>query len=306
MIEDTPRPKLPRQARLHPKPFRVVFEDAHLIVADKSPGFLTVPIPGSKSKNLKDMLDEYLDSKKQRAITVHRIDRFTSGLVVFAKNEKARDNLVAQFKAREPERVYFAIVRGHPPEEGSLRHNLMLGKAGFRQFAVRSGGTQAVTHYRVLERVGGLSCLEVRLETGLKNQIRVQFMEAGFPLVGDRHYEPKESLEKLLDRQALHSWKLSFRHPHSGRQISFEAPLAPDMERMLAKFRRDVVTIAKRTQDIADGKTLPEPKPRAKETEKPKVAAPKPRLVKKKKPRKADKGKPKGPLGKGLGKKEVE
>lgn len=246
------RPKLPRQVRLHPKQFRVVFEDQHLIVADKSPGILTVPIPGAKSKNLKDMLDEHLASRKQRAITVHRIDRYTSGLVVFAKTEKARDNLVAQFKARTPERVYFAIVRGQPPEEGTLRHNLQLGKAGFRQFTVKKGGTPAVTHYRVIERLGGLSCLEVRLETGLKNQIRVQFMESGYPLVGDRHYEPSESFEKLLDRQALHSWKLSFRHPASDRLVSFTADLAPDMERMLAKFRRDVEKIEKRAEKEAE------------------------------------------------------
>lgn len=237
-IINTKRGKLPRQARKYPKPFKIVYEDAHLIVADKSAGILTVPIPGMKSKNLKELLDEYLVSKKSRVLTVHRIDRYTSGLVVFAKNDKARDNLIAQFKAHTPERVYLAMVRGDLPESGTLRHNLMLGKAGFRQYAVRSGGTEAVTHYKVLERLPGISLLEVRLETGLKNQIRVQFMEAGHPLVGDRHYTPAEGEEKFLDRQALHSWKLSFIHPADRRRVSFETPPPTDMAQLLAKMKR--------------------------------------------------------------------
>lgn len=238
MIGPIKRIKLPRQARLHPKPFRVVYNDQHLIVADKSAGILTVPIPGANAKNLKDFLDVYLAQQKKHAITVHRIDRYTSGLVVFAKSEKARDHLVAQFKAHTPTRIYYAVVRGNPPEEGTLRHNLMLGRTGFRQYAVRTGGTPAVTHFRVLERIGDVSVLEVRLETGLKNQIRVQFMEAGYPLVGDRHYEPAEAQEKLLDRQALHSWKLGFIHPITGKGLEFESIPSPDIRIMLEKLRR--------------------------------------------------------------------
>ncbi len=223
--------------RTDTRPFRIIYEDQHLLVVDKSAGILTVPIPGKSSRNLKDLLDEFLTSKKCRALTVHRIDRYTTGLVVFAKTERARDHLVAQFKARTPERVYLAVARGSLPDEGTLRHKLMLGKAGFRQFAVRSGGADAVTHYRVIERLPGVSVLEVRLETGLKNQIRVQFMEAGHPLAGDRHYERAEGEEKYLDRQALHSWKLSFIHPASGKKITAEAPLPKDISGMLEKLR---------------------------------------------------------------------
>lgn len=238
MITEVKKRKLPRQARLHPKPFRVVYEDAHIIVADKSAGILSVPIPGINSRNLKDLLDEYLTNKKSRVLTVHRIDRYTSGLVVFAKNEAARDNLVAQFKARTPTRIYLAVVRGVTPDSGTLRNNLQLGKAGFRQFAVREGGTEAVTHYKTIERIGDLSVLEVQLETGLKNQIRVQFMEAKHPLVGDRHYEPKEAGEKLLDRQALHAWKLGFIHPATKKPVSFESHPAPDLVKMLNRRRK--------------------------------------------------------------------
>lgn len=251
---NTRRGKLPRQARKYPKPFKIVYEDAHIIVADKSAGILTVPIPGMKSKNLKELLDEYLSPKKSRVLTVHRIDRYTSGLVVFAKNEKARDNLIAQFKAHTPERTYLAMARGDLPDSGTLRHNLMLGKAGFRQFAVKSGGTPAVTHYSVIERLPGLCILEVRLETGLKNQIRVQFMEAGHPLVGDRHYTPAEGEEKFLDRQALHSWKLSFLHPADKRRISFETPPPLDMAKLLSKLRRTTKESTGRSKRREDAK----------------------------------------------------
>ncbi|NOY44824.1 MAG: RluA family pseudouridine synthase, partial [Deltaproteobacteria bacterium] len=106
-----------------PKRFRIVFEDPHLIVVDKPAGLLTVPVPGTKARNLQDLLDRYLVSQKRAARAVHRIDRYTSGLVVFAKGRKAWEGLVAQFRARTPERVYLAVVRGRlEADEGTLRH----------------------------------------------------------------------------------------------------------------------------------------------------------------------------------------
>ncbi len=226
----------PRSARQ--RPFRVVFEDVHLLVADKNAGILTVPIPGKHSRNLKDILDRYLVSQKREALPVHRIDRYTSGLVVFAKSRAAWQHLVHQFRGRTPERTYLALVRGEMgTETGTLRHRLELTTDGFRQRVVAQGGTEAVTHYRVLEHLRGASLLEVRLETGLKNQIRVQFRAAGHPLVGDRHYAVEETREAKLHRQALHAWKLAFLHPTTGRRVSFEAPLARDMADLAARLR---------------------------------------------------------------------
>lgn len=226
--------------RTRARPYRIVHEDVHLLVADKDPGILTVPIPGKHSRNLKELLDQYLTSQKRKALPVHRIDRYTSGLVVFAKNEKAKARLVTQFRARSPERVYLALVRGEGMEaQGTLRHRLELTTDGFRQRVVRKGGTEAVTHYRVAERFPGVTLLEVRLESGLKNQIRVQFRAAGHPLVGDRHYSPGESREVQLKRQALHAWKLGFVHPGTGKPVRYEAPLAADMERLLTRLGRE-------------------------------------------------------------------
>jgi 23S rRNA pseudouridine1911/1915/1917 synthase len=224
-----------------PRPFRIVFEDVHLIVADKDAGILTVPIPGKRSRNLKELLDRYLRSQKRDALPVHRIDRYTSGLVVFAKNRRAWQRLVAQFRARSPERVYLALVRGEVAGDGgTLRHRLELTQDGFRQRIARQGGTEAVTHYRVLERLPGATLLEVRLESGLKNQIRVQFRAAGHALVGDRHYAREEAGEPFLKRQALHAHRLGFLHPATGKPVSFEAPLAGDMERLIARLRKAV------------------------------------------------------------------
>lgn len=218
--------------------YRIMHEDPHLLVVDKEPGVLTVPIPGKQSLNLKDLLDRYLVSQKRQALPVHRIDRYTSGLVVFAKSRRAWERLVAQFRSRSPERIYLAVVRGDVSQDrGTLRHRLELTTDGFRQRLAREGGTEAVTHYRVLERLQGATLLEVRLESGLKNQIRIQFRAAGHPLVGDRHYAVEEASEKLLKRQALHAWKLTFEHPATGRPASFEAPLPSDMRRLVERLK---------------------------------------------------------------------
>ncbi|MBI5441596.1 MAG: RluA family pseudouridine synthase, partial [Deltaproteobacteria bacterium] len=159
--------------------------------------------------------------------------------VVFAKSRNAREKLVAQFRARSPERAYLALVRGEVAQDaGTLRNRLELTKDGFRQRIVREGGTEAVSHFRVLERLPGVTLLEVRLDTGLKNQIRVQFRAFGHPLVGDRHYASEESSETFLKRQALHARKLAFLHPATGKPVAFEAPLASDIERLLERLRR--------------------------------------------------------------------
>jgi 23S rRNA pseudouridine1911/1915/1917 synthase len=231
--------KNPRPPQSKQRPFIVVYEDADLLVANKAPGILTVPIPGKSSKNLKELLDDYLVRQKRVALPVHRIDRHTSGLVVFAKNKLARELLVEQFKARTPERTYLTMVRGQPEEdEGTLRHYLKLIRDGFRQVVVKSGGTPAITHYKVLERLGDVTLLEVKLESGLKNQIRVQFQAAGHTLVGDQHYDPAEHGERHLNRQALHAWKLAFIHPRTKRLVHFESELAPDMAKLLAKLEK--------------------------------------------------------------------
>ncbi len=227
-----------RKSKIHGSPFSIVFEDKDILVVNKQAGILTVPIPGKYSKNLEELIQEYLTPQKKDAFTVHRIDRFTSGLVVFAKGRKAWSVLVEQFKAHTPERVYLALVRGDVKKDsGEARHLMRLTKDGFRQLVVKREGTPAILRYKVAERFGEVTLMEVALETGLKNQIRVQLREMGHPLVGDRHYSPEEADEQLLGRQALHSHRLGFRHPVTGKQVVFEAPLPRDMANLVEKLR---------------------------------------------------------------------
>jgi 23S rRNA pseudouridine1911/1915/1917 synthase len=220
----------------------ILFEDADLIVLDKPAGLLAVPIPGSRARNLKGLVDAYLAPVKQKAEIVHRIDRYTSGVMVFAKNRTARHALVEQFRELTPQRVYWALVRGRvEPAEDEMRHFLKLTSRGFRQVVVSGrhpGGTPALARYRVLEHLSGVTLLEVRLVTGLKNQIRVQLGALGYPLVGDRHYAASEKKERAISRQALHDRSLGFLHPRTQQFVSFEAPPARDFEQLLRTLRR--------------------------------------------------------------------
>jgi 23S rRNA pseudouridine1911/1915/1917 synthase len=222
-------------------PFPIIYEDEDIIIIDKPVGLLAVPIPRSGAKNARDLLNQYLLPRKQKAIIVHRIDRYTSGLMVFAKNKTAHGNLVKQFLAHTPKRVYLALVRGVPESRtGELRHYLKLTNTGFRQLIVRGenqGGTLAVTRYKVVEDFHDAALLEVELDTGLKNQIRVQLNAAGHPIIGDRHYVRSETREKLINHQALHAYRLGFVHPRRGEFVVFKADLPPDFIKVLQQFR---------------------------------------------------------------------
>lgn len=221
--------------------FYIVHEDKDIFVVDKPAGLLSVPIPDSNAKNLLDLVTAHLGKHGVRVGTVHRIDRYTSGLMVFVKNEKAYRHLFAQFRDHTPERCYLALVRGEvQPEEGELSHHMKLIREGFRNVVVNpeeEDATPARLRYRVRERLYNTTLVEVYLDTGLKNQIRVQFNEMGHQLVGDRHYAPGEEDEPLINRQALHAWRLAFIHPRTGRQVQYEAKLPADIMRLLDHFR---------------------------------------------------------------------
>ncbi len=220
----------------------IVFEDNDMLVVSKPSGLLSVPIPNMQSPNLLEALNMELSVNNEKAITVHRIDRYTSGLVVFAKNRAAHGPLVKQFLAHTPIRTYLALVRGVvKPDEGELLHYLKKVTQGFRNVVVKEGdpdGTLARLTFKVLERHAETTLLQINLDTGLKNQIRVQLAEFGHPMVGDRHYASEEIKEELIDRQALHSWKLELEHPKNGKTMFFEADIPTDMNRLIAAYRK--------------------------------------------------------------------
>jgi 23S rRNA pseudouridine1911/1915/1917 synthase len=227
--------------RSHSPHIVMVHEDRDIAVIHKPVGLLAVPIRGSSASNARDILASHLAAGGQRALVIHRIDRYTSGLMVFAKNRGAREHLVRQFLSHTPLRIYLALIRGHPDsEEGDLHHYLKQTLRGFRQVVVRGereGGTLAMAHYRVLERMDRASLVEVRLVTGLKNQIRVQFAALGMPVVGDRHYAASEKAIEETDHPALHAHRLGFLHPRTEKYVEFKADPPGDLLRLLALFR---------------------------------------------------------------------
>ncbi|HKK46422.1 MAG TPA: RluA family pseudouridine synthase [Balneolaceae bacterium] len=221
--------------------FYIVHQDKDIIVVDKPAGLLAVPIPNSNVKNLFDLVAEHLGKHGVRVGSVHRIDRYTSGLMVFAKNKRSYDDLTQKFRSHEPRRTYLAMVRGIiEQDEGTLEHHLKLIKDGFRNIVVdasEEGATPARLHYKVKERYKENTLVEVNLDTGLKNQIRVQFEYIGHQLVGDQHYAPEEEGEPLINRQALHAYRLEFEHPRTHRTVQYEAKIPADMLRLIDKFR---------------------------------------------------------------------
>jgi 23S rRNA pseudouridine1911/1915/1917 synthase len=224
----------------------VLYEDDAMLVANKSAGLLSVPLERKRhTPSAYDHLETHLRPYgKRRPLVVHRIDRDTSGLVVFAKTIRGRDQLKEQFRRREVERVYLAVVYGRPaPSEGTWRDHLVWDGRARVQKETGAGdplGKEAISHYRVLEGYAGTSLLEVRLETGKRNQIRLQACLRGHTLVGERRYVsgPSSFRPVTFGRQALHAYRLSFRHPVDGRPLSFEAPIPADFSGIVVRLRR--------------------------------------------------------------------
>lgn len=223
---------------------RIVFEDAALIVAEKPAGVLTVPLAARRDEpSVLDALEEdYAARTRSSPLVVHRIDRDTSGLVVFARTPHALRGLKEQFARREPERVYLAVVSGVPdPAEGTWRDRFIWNARDKRLEPARPGARgvlEAVARYAVVARLRGAALVEVRLVTGRRNQVRAQAALHGHPLAGERMYVGAEEPPVAFERQALHAHRLAFDHPTSGRRVEFESPLPQDLQRLVERLRR--------------------------------------------------------------------
>jgi 23S rRNA pseudouridine1911/1915/1917 synthase len=241
----------PGSAARRPGPFKagsldILFEDESLIVLNKPAGMLSVPLERrAGAESAYGLIEDHLRSSgKRRPLVVHRIDLDTSGLVIFAKTTRAQEALKAQFRRREPERIYRAVVYGHPePRSGEWRDRLVWDQKALIQKATHPDdphGAEAISRYSVLESFPGTSLIEVRLTTGKRNQIRIQARRRGHTLVGERRYVyGPETLRPIeFPRQALHAFRLSFLHPSDNRPLTFEAPLPPDLAELLARLRR--------------------------------------------------------------------
>ena len=203
---------------------KIVYLDDDIVVVDKGAGLLSMGSEGEKERTAHRILNDHLkaltNSPAQQAFIVHRLDRETSGLMMFARSRSVQAALQQNWKSVT--KKYLAIVEGVPTKaEGSLRDNLEESKS-LRMHRVERGGELAITHYRVVRKGRHNSLIELTLETGRKNQIRVQMAGLGHPIVGDRKYGATTDPARRL---ALHSYELTFRHPVSGAPMNFQSPL---------------------------------------------------------------------------------
>ena len=248
-----------------PNAFHILYEDNDLIVVDKQAGVLSVPVPGGGGRNVFSMLMERAEIKGGGVYIVHRIDRYTSGLLVFAKHPRSREKLLEQFQAHTPQRKYKALVWGALPERGTFVDYLRLNARTFLQEFVKSqdpGAEQAELTFETLEQYRSGAEVEITLVTGLKNQIRAQFAHRGFPLVGEHQYRPRigrKDYPKILDRQGLHASELVFLHPRTGRELSFEAQLPKDYTSARSKLRRDIAEGEEAKRAVPDAPVAPGP-----------------------------------------------
>ena len=224
----------PSPAELQPWgiPLSVVFEDRDLIVIDKPAGMTVHPAPGNEDRTLANAVlahvpeVEGIGGEKRPGI-VHRLDKDTSGLIVVAKNERAHAHLSDQFKSREVNKVYLALVAGHPsPPEADIDAPIGRHPQDRQRMAIVTTGRPSITRYRVLALYERATLVEARPRTGRTHQIRVHLSSVGHAVVGDTTYgRPVEG----LSRQFLHAHRLAFLHPVTGKPVTFVAELPGEL-----------------------------------------------------------------------------
>jgi len=234
-------------------PLDIIHQDEAIIVVNKPAGLVVHPAAGHYSGTMQNALlyfDESLASIPRAGI-VHRLDKDTTGLMVIARNLSSHKYLVNLIQKHEVVRQYQAVVFGVMTGGGMVDQPIGRHPRDRIKMAVRKNGREAVTHYRLLQRFREHSHVKVQLETGRTHQIRVHMSHLRHPIVGDpvyagRHRNPAGALPELLNflqqfkRQALHAWKLTFEHPDSGEEVTFEAPLPDDMQQLIALLQADL------------------------------------------------------------------
>ena len=225
----------------------IVFKDHHIIVINKKPGMVVHPAPGNMSKTLVNALlfhypeIENVSNDPLRPGIVHRLDKYTSGLMVIAKTNQALHFLQNEFKQRRVKKKYIALVSNHFDDEfGTI--NLPIGRHPKKRKIMaidHDNGKVAVTNWKIMKKFKDSCLIEVLLQTGRTHQIRVHFYAIDHPLLGDQIYQYRRyrKNKKIAPRQMLHSSQLSFRHPYSGKKISFMTELPEDFRQILYNLK---------------------------------------------------------------------
>ena len=215
------------------KGLKIIYEDSELIVIDKPAGLLSIASDSEKQYTAYHQLTEYVrrDNSENRIFIVHRLDRDTSGVMLFSKNEAVKHLLQDAWKDIVVDRAYIAVVEGKvETKEGTIQSWLKETKTKLMySSSIKGDGLEAITHYRVLQAVSKYSLLEIRLETGRKNQIRVHMKDIGHSIIGDKKYG---STTNPIVRLGLHAHILSFKHPVTGELLSFETEVPKKFSRL--------------------------------------------------------------------------
>jgi len=208
-----------------PPPFPILYEDRYIIAVEKPSGILSIATDKETSDTFYRAVNHYVQLRSQgreRIFIVHRLDREVSGIMLFAKSQAIQETLQESWS--ETEKGYCALVEGHPPEKEGTIKNWLKENRIHKVYSCPEGphAKYAVTHYRELKRYPRYALVEIRLETGRKNQIRAHLSELGCPIAGDRKYG---ATENAIRRLGLHAFSLSFAHPISGKRIKLECPI---------------------------------------------------------------------------------
>lgn len=224
-------------------PLDIIYEDKDIVLINKAQGMVVHPGAGNPNGTLVNALLFHIKdlsgiNGEIRPGIVHRLDKDTSGILIVAKNDEAHVNLSEQLQNRTVKRKYWALVHGVlPHEHGTINAPIGRDPKDRQKFTVIKGGKEAISHFRVLERIQKFSLMEVSLETGRTHQIRVHLNYIDHPVAGDKIYGPKKSLEG--NGQFLHARMLEFTHPRTGETMSFEAELPALFEETLDRLRKD-------------------------------------------------------------------
>ena len=210
------------------KRYRTVYEDDWLIVVDKPSGLLVIPTPKKETNTLTDLLNRELDERgvEANAYPCHRLDRETSGLIVYSKGKKAQKLLMEQFKNREVKKTYLAIAHGVVKKDSDTIESSIYNRNKNRH-------EHAVTKYRVLQRKTNLTVLEVEPVTGRTNQIRIHLQKMGHPIVGESVYSFRKDFELRFKRLCLHAANIEFKHPITGKVLKLASPLPVEIEALI-------------------------------------------------------------------------
>jgi len=224
LVRPTDKIELLQRAKFVADGLKILFEDRHIIVLDKPAGLLSVSTAFQKEDTVHGLLKRHFHPKK--VYVIHRLDQDTSGVFLFALSEEAYTELKKTFEKHEIDRKYVALVEGIVSEEEGTWESYLWEDARYYVHSSQdpNKGQKAITHYEVLNRYKKTTLLQVTLETGRKNQIRVHCQQAGHPIVGDKKYGASEIASKRL---CLHAEKLGLKHPVTGKEMVFTSPI-PD------------------------------------------------------------------------------